>query len=115
MSSPILPINGPSGRSTATPSASGADVGAFVSELAASESMFALDARRGGPPAEVLDQIAAAGRIDERLRESGQQLRFTEPEHGGHTRIEIIDRDGHVVRTLSTAEALEIAAGKPVE
>jgi len=117
MSSPILPTNGPSGPPIlAPPATSGAeDISAFVSELAASETSFALAASRGGPPPQVLDQIAAAGTIAERLRASGYQLRFTDAERGGHTRIEIHDRDGHAVRTLSTAEALDMAAGKPLE
>jgi hypothetical protein len=117
MSSPILPIEGPSDPSRVTPLAdSGAeDIGAFVSELDAGETTFALAASRGGPPPEVLEQIAVAGTIDERLRASGQQLHFTPAEHGGRTRIEIHDREGNVVRTLATAEAFEIAAGRPSE
>jgi hypothetical protein len=116
MSSPILPINGPSGLSRVTPSAdAGAEeIGVFVSELAAGETALALAASRGGPPAEVLDQIAAAGRIEEQLREGGHQLRFSAAAQGERTRIEIHDRDGNPVRTLSTAEALELAAGKPL-
>jgi len=117
MSSPILPIKGPSGPSSATPSAgpAAAEVGAFASELAASESTFALAVSRGGPPPEVLEQIAAAGTIDEQLRASGHQLRFTSAEPGGRTRIEIHDRAGNAVRTLSAAEAVELAAGKPLD
>jgi hypothetical protein len=117
MSSPVLPINGPSGLSRVTPSAGARteDIGAFVSELTAGEATFALAASRGGPPAEVLDQIAAAGRIEEQLRASGHQLRFSPAAQGERTRIEIHDRDGNPVRALSTAEALELAAGKPLE
>ena len=117
MSSPILPTNGPSGPSTLAPPASsgGEDIRAFVSELAASETTFALAASRGGPSPELLDQIAAAGTIAERLRASGYELRFTPAERGGHTRIEIHDREGNAIRTVSTAEALEMAAGKPLE
>jgi hypothetical protein len=117
MSSPILPIKSPSGPSRAMPSAtSGADdVGAFLSELAVSEDSLALYASRGGPPPEVFEQIAAAGAIDERLRESGHQLRFSTAAPGERTRIEIHDPEGNAVRTLSTAEALELAAGKPLE
>jgi hypothetical protein len=117
MSSPILPIDieGPFGPPRVTPSVGSAeDIGAFVSELTAGETTLSLAASRGGPPPEVLDQIAAAGRVDERLREDGHQLRFTPAEPGGRTRIELCDREGNAVRTLSTAEALEMAAGKPL-
>lgn len=125
MSSPILPIKGPSGPSTLVPPASsGADpvdafgselAGAFGSQLGTSESTLAIAASRGGPPPEVLDQIAAAGRIEEQLRASSQQLRFLAGAPGERTSIEIHDREGAAVRSLSVAEALEIAAGKPLE
>jgi hypothetical protein len=113
MSSPILPIQGPPDLSTATPSAGSdtAGLSAFVSELASSEAMLAPVATRGAPPREVLDQIAAAGKIHERLRESGQQLRFITAASGEPTRIEIHDGDGNVVRTVSSTEACELAAG----
>lgn len=116
MSSPILPINGPSELSTAAPSpnAGTVDISAFVSELAAHEAALGLLASRGGPPPEVLEQIAAAGAIDQRLRADGQQLRFERAMPGERTRIEIHDREGNAVRTLSTTEAVEIAAGRPL-
>jgi hypothetical protein len=113
MSSPILPIQGPPDLSRETPSAGSdaADISTFVSELASSEAMLAPAASRGAPPPEVFDQIAAAGRIHERLRESGQQLRFIAAAPGEPTQIEIHDGEGNVVRTLSTVEAFELAAG----
>jgi hypothetical protein len=112
----MLPINGPTGLSRVTPPA-GSDAGdirAFVSELAASEGMLTLAASRSAPPPEVLDQIAAAARIDEQLRESGQQLHFSPAEPGERPGIEIHDRQGNAVRTLTVAEAVEIAAGRPL-
>jgi len=117
MSSPILPVEGPSGPPVDVPSAttSAEDIGAFASALAEGETTLALAASRGGPPPEVLGQIAAAATVAERLREGGHQLRFMPAEPGGRTRIEIHDRDGNVVRTLSIAQALEIAAGNPPE
>jgi len=116
MSSPIMPTKGPLGPSTAAPSAGSdaGDIGAFVSELAASDSALALEASRGGPPPEVLDQMAAAGRIDEQLRASGFGLRFSSVAPGERARIEVRDREGNAVRTLSASEAVDIAAGKPL-
>jgi hypothetical protein len=115
MSSPTQPIDGPLGQATLTPStpAGADDIGAFLSELAASADSLAVDASRGGPPPEVLDQIAAAGRIEEQLRESGQQLRFSASTPTEHVRVELHDSQGKVVRALSLAEALELAAGRP--
>jgi hypothetical protein len=115
MSSPTQPIDGPLGQATLTPSAPSSvdDVGAFLSELAASADSLSIDASRGGPPPEVLDQIAAAGRIEEQLRESGQQLRFCAATPTEQVRVELHDSQRNVVRPLSIAEALELAAGRP--
>ncbi len=72
-----------------------------------------IEAFRGGPPPELLDQMAIAGAVEERLRESGRQLCFLPACHDERTRIEIHDRDGGV-RSLSVAEVLDIAAGTPL-
>jgi hypothetical protein len=156
MSSPILPVQGPSGPTIANSSeaahgASGADrvedwvgappadgaggvstdrvnrvalgarastaigdVGAFIDQLAAGVSALTIEAGPSGPPPEVLDQIAAAGKIGEQLREVGHELRFFTPTDGGRVRIEIHDRDGNVLGTVSPAAALELAAGSPL-
>jgi hypothetical protein len=116
MSSPIIPIEGPLGLPTVTPPADGSAeyVGMFAAKLAEGETTFALLASRGGPPPEVLEQIAAAGSIEVQLRESGRQLRFTRAEDG-RTRVEIHDHKGNSLRTLPTAEAFEVAVGKPLE
>ena len=124
MSSPILPVDGPSDLSSPTPPgaptapAATGDAGAFIAELAAGENALSIAARRGGPPPEVLDQIAAAARIEQAMRAEGQRLRFhTAP--GQPTTIELDEREGEAVgtregeavRTLSVAEALDIATG----
>ncbi|MGD0452447.1 MAG: hypothetical protein ABSB69_02515 [Solirubrobacteraceae bacterium] len=116
MSSPILPIKGPPDLSRAAPSAGSdaADVSAFVLELAASEATLSPIASRGAPPPRVLDQIAAAARIHDELRESGHQLRFLAAAAGERPRIEIHDLEGNAVKTLSPAEAFELAAGRPL-
>lgn len=124
MSSPILPIQGPAGPSNeASTAPSGAtpsggpevvDRGAFASELQASEGTLAVAAGSAGPPPEVLEHLAGAARIEEQLRASGRRLHFASTAPGERTRIEIHDRDGDAVRLLSVAEALEIAAGRPL-
>jgi hypothetical protein len=117
MSSPILPIWGPSGppgHSASAPTADGgaSDGGAFLAALAASERMPTIEASRGGPPPEVLDQIAAAAGRNEQLRASGRELRFCADEQSGRVTIELRDRQAGTARTISAAEALDIAAGK---
>lgn len=114
MSSPILPVDGPldpSSPSPIPPVATSADgAGAFVAELAVGANALSIAAHRGAPPQEVLEQIAAAARIEETLRADGQRLRFcTAP--GQPTTIELDERGGEVCRTLSVGEALDIATG----
>ena len=95
MSSPILPISDPlaSTENQAIRSRRGHPCRSS-SELTAGEGASPLDRRsRGGPPPEVLDQIAAAGKIEERLREDGRQLRFSTGQDG-HTIIEVRDNTG---------------------
>jgi uncharacterized FlaG/YvyC family protein len=67
------------------------------------------------PPAEVLEEMARAADIHEELASRGRELRFTRDERSGRTRIEVRDRDGHVLKTISHAKALEVAAGAPLE
>jgi len=116
MSSPILPITDLTGRPTDIRQGptSADDLGAIVAALSRGEFPLTLIASRGGPPPELLEQIAAAGRIEQQLREDGHQLRFSRAASGERTKIELVDRDGNAMRSLSTAEALELAAGKPL-
>jgi hypothetical protein len=115
MNSPILPIKGHPDlpRATDPADSDAADIGAFVSELAASEATLAPSASRGAPPPQVLEEIAAAARIHERLRETGQYLRvFAAAASGERARIELHDGEGNAVKTLSMTEAIELAAGR---
>ncbi len=116
MSSPILPIDGNLSPSiTDAPlDISAEHVGAFASELVAGATPLDVVASRGGPPPYVLEQIATAAGIDEELREGGHQVRFSTASDG-RTAIEVHDSDGNAVRGLSIAEALELAAGRPLE
>ncbi len=116
MSSPILPLKGLSGPFIDMPSVatSTEDIDALVSEMTESDARRPVIASRGGPPPELLEQIAAAGLIEEQLRNSGQRLRFSSLP-GGRTKIELCDRDGSSLRTLTAAEALDIVAGKSLD
>jgi hypothetical protein len=116
MSSPIISIEDLSDLPTAMLSAgvSVEHVNVFATAIAQGEATLALIAGRSGPPPEVRTQIAAAARIEEQLRESGRQLRFSLAE-GGRTLIEVCDHDGNPVGCLSAADALEVAAGRPLE
>jgi len=113
MSSPILPVEDqahdpglPSTVPTAT--VANADAVEFVAALAAGTGAPP-QAAHGGPPAEVLRQMRAAGALAERLREDGYQLRFLTTECGERTVIELQDAGGRAVRVLTAAEAVELA------
>ncbi len=114
MNSPILPTEGPLdlSRSTSCADSDMTDVTELVSELTAREATLAPVASRGTPPPQLLDQIAAAGRVHEQLCDRGQHLRFFAAAAGERARIEIHDGEGAVVRSLSAAEAIELAGGR---
>jgi hypothetical protein len=117
MSSPITPPQGPAAAQAANPTravrASAAVPGGGAPF--ALEPTVSLDALPASPPREVLDQMASAARTHEALSAQGRELRFTRDEQSGRTRIEVRDRAGNVLRTLSPAQALEVAAGAPVQ
>jgi hypothetical protein len=117
MSSPIMPITGPLGPASPTPpaTAGGGDFAVLMSKLYGSGHGPDIEAGRGGPPPELLDQMAAADEINQQLRESGRELRFSIAEPAAGVKVELHDLDGNALRTVPVAEALEIAAGKPVE
>ncbi len=117
MTSPIVPFGGapiPPG-SLLSPSPMGdltADPDAFRAELSVSDRLLASESAAGSPPPEVLDEIAAAGRISRELRETGHEVRFSEGREG-RVEVELADCEGNKVKSMSVSEALQIAAGKP--
>jgi hypothetical protein len=114
MSSPIAPIQSPAGAAplgAATASVRAAGPAA----PAALRSSVALDTIPAGPPPEVLDQMAGAAQVYERLSAQGRELRFARDEASGRTTIEVRDRRGNILKRLSPAQALDVAAGAPLE
>ncbi len=111
MSSQITPLQSAGQSSTVSPLASAPGAGSFASELASSERAGAVEVLRGGPPADVVAQIAAAGDIHERLQQEGRELRFSLPEAGGRVTIELLDSTLLSSTAVSGVEALDIAAG----
>ena len=75
------------------------------------EQHDAIDLTHGGPPPELLDQMARADQINVRLRKSGRELSFALSSDGRSLRIELRERSGRVLRTLSLGEAIDIAEG----
>jgi len=71
----------------------------------------AIDLTRGGPPAELLDQMARADEINVRLRRQGREIAFAMSSDGRSLQIELRDAAGCVLRTLSLSEAIDLAEG----
>ena len=118
MTSSILPFHGPSSLAGFSyPMSLMRDTGDPVapqSDLSTADRLLASQDGSGSPPPEVLDQVAAAGRISREMRESGHELRFSGGQEGRVT-VELADREGKTVKSMLISEALEIAAGKPVQ
>ncbi len=67
------------------------------------------------PPHEVLQQMGQAARVYDTLHTQGRELHFAHDEASGRMKIEVRDTRGNVLRMLSPSEALQVAAGKPLE
>ena len=103
---PVLPLDGSPPPSLAPRAAAAA--------LPASPPV-SLDTIPSSPPHEVLEQMASAAQVHGALSSQGRELRFTRDQQSGRTRVEVRDRQGNVLKTLSAAQALEVAAGAPLE
>lgn len=116
MSSPITPPPAPAAQSvrptqTARPPAGPHGAGAPF----ALEPTVSLDTLPASPPQEVLDQMASAAQTHKALSAQGRELRFARDERSGRTEIEVRDQNGRVLKTITPAQALAIAAGAPLE
>ncbi len=115
MSSPISPPQGPVAAQPVRPTAGSSGALQGTGAPFALEPAISLDAFPSSPPPEVLEQMGSAARTYETLCSQGRELRFARDEQSGRTRIEVRDRAGNVLKTLSPAQALALAAGTPLE
>jgi hypothetical protein len=103
------------GPPPATGAASRGSAPASVGRPVSVEPTVSLDTLPSSPPPEVLHQLTGAARTYDSLRAQGRELRFSRDTQSGRTTIEVRDRGGNVLRTISPSQALEIAAGAPLE
>lgn len=82
---------------------------------AATQPAVALQTLPSSPPPEVLEQMADAAQRYDELTAQGRELRFARDEQSGRTQIEVRDREGRLMKTLSPSQALDIAAGGPLD
>jgi hypothetical protein len=117
MSSPITPPQGPVAAQPVRPTDAARSSAALQGTGApfALEPAISLDAFPSSPPQEVLEEMGSASHTYEALSAQGRELRFARDEQSGRTRIEVRDRAGNMLRTLTHAQALALAAGTPLE
>ena len=119
MSSPIPPTQG--SITTRSAQGAGAASGAARRENATPsppspvQPPVSLQTFPSSPPQEVLDDMTSAARVHDALRAQGRELHFAHDSQSGRMMVQVRDRGGHVLRTISPSEALEVAAGKPLE
>lgn len=117
MSSLIQPYQPPSSTSMARPVAPAGSTRAAVSQACTpieSEAPVSLDALPSVPPPEVIAQIETAGATYESLRAQGYEVHYSYDEQSRRTNAELRDASGNVVKTLSPAEAVDLAMGGAV-
>jgi hypothetical protein len=66
------------------------------------------------PPPAVLEQIAHAAAIHDELCADGHELAFLGGSAGEPVSVELRDTRGNALKAISIADALEVAAGKPL-
>lgn len=117
MSSPITaPQGSTAARAVADIRAAGSPTPSPGAQRAAvAQSSVSVQTLPSSPPPEVLEQMAGAAQRYDELTAQGRELRFARDQESGRTRIEVRDRAGRVVKTLSPAQALDVAAGGPLD
>ncbi len=65
-----------------------------------------------GLPADLHEELDAALEVADRIDRHGLGLRLVPAPPGGRLRVELLERDGTVRRSMSGAEALDLAAGR---
>jgi hypothetical protein len=123
VSSPIIPADGATAPNPVSRTSAAAEVAASwaahgvsgaapTNQTNASVSLNALPA---SPPQDVLDQMDQAAQRYESLSSQGLELRSVHNAQSGATTFEVRDAHGDVLKRLSLAEALDLAAGAHLE
>lgn len=66
------------------------------------------------PPDDVLDEIALAGAVYDRMREHGRRLHFALHPRTGRLEIQLLDDAGRTVDIVSPSRVLKIASGAEI-
>ncbi len=87
------------------------DIRSFAAELDAVERGIAVDAHTHEPPAQLLDEMAAAASLHDRLAAEGVHLSFSTAGAGARSRITLQDAAGST-EGITAGAASEIACGR---
>ena len=68
----------------------------------------------GSPPPEVLQEVDAAYKRVLDLAAQNRELHFSRDEETGRIIVQVRDLEGHVIRTIPKAHALDVMAGAGV-
>ncbi len=79
------------------------------------DSAVQVDMIPSSPPAELHDQIDAAGQRVDELRSQGRELHFAYDKSTQRVQIQVRDLDGNVLRTIPPSKALEVASGASLD
>jgi FlaG protein len=74
-----------------------------------------VDAIPSTPPAELFEEMQAAGRRVDELREQNRELHFSYSEAEHRVVVEVRDLDGNVIRTIPPSKFLDVAGGEPLD
>jgi flagellar protein FlaG len=66
------------------------------------------------PPPDLLQQMEDAAKVADKLRSMQRELHF-EPQPNGRVIVQVRDLEGNVIRTIPPSQALDIAAGGPLD
>jgi hypothetical protein len=66
------------------------------------------------PPPAVLEDMHAAARVYQELRDQQRELHF-EVSDSGHVAVQVRDLDGNVIRTIPASKALDVASGAALD
>jgi hypothetical protein len=68
-----------------------------------------------GPPDELLEEMAVAAEVYERLAARGRELRFRLDPPTGRVTVEVRDLDGRLLYSIAPSRALDIASGEDLD
>lgn len=96
------------------PAAPTADFAVTLANAGAPKGDIATISLPPSPPAEVLDEVAAARDRVAELAADNRELHFSTDKETGRVIVQVRDLEGNVIRTIPPSDALQVMAGAPI-